>query len=82
MHFCLRVFPIDGSESTMVKEFRFMCSNGTHSLYASVIVGDEGEEFLSEQGDQRGRRLWQSQHLLQYSQHLLPTKTKRKPKSD
>lgn len=31
---------------------QFYLSDVTHSLYASVIIRDEGEEFLSEQGYQ------------------------------
>jgi len=38
-----------------------------------VVVGKEGEEFLREKGDEGGERLWESQHLLQDSQHALPT---------
>lgn len=47
----------------------------TYSLNASVVIRNEGEEFLSEKGDQRGGSLWKSQHLLQHRQHALPAKT-------
>lgn len=40
-----------------------------------MVIRDEGEEFLSEKGDQGGGSLWKSQHLLQHRQHALPTKT-------
>lgn len=60
-----------------LNEKRWKRSDVTHNLYASVIIRDECEQFLSEQEDQRRGCLWQSQHLLQHGQNTLPAKTKR-----
>lgn len=39
-----------------------------------MVIRDEGEKFFSEEEDQRGRSLWETQHLLQHWQHTFPTK--------
>lgn len=48
--------------------------SATYSLDAPLGVRDEGEELLSEEEDQRGRSLCESQHLLQHCQNALPRK--------
>lgn len=56
-----------------MKKFRFSL-NVTYGLYASVVIGNEVEEFLSEKGNKGGGSLRKSQHLLQDCQHALPMK--------
>ena len=43
-----------------------------YHLYAAVVIGDEAEQFLREQGHQGGGRLGPTQQLLQHGQNTLP----------
>lgn len=52
-----------------------LVENTTYSLDAPLVVRDEGQELSSEEEDQRGRSLCESQHLLQHCQNAFPIKT-------
>ena len=52
--------------------FMRVCARETHHLDAPVVVRDQAQEFICEQGDQGGGSLGQPQHVLQHGHHSLP----------